>query len=360
MAEEKKMQDIIADTYDEMQNAVEEPEVEVVAATEEVTDEEVEISAEATTEVTETDETNEVTAQSEQAEEVDDTPIYDKPAPERWTADMKETYDKLPPEARKMMVEDVFVPMQRQYTETTMNLSKMKEKVKPLLSIMEDYSGEFEKAGANPVEAIRRQAAWANHFLKVGVEQGVEDMRKEFGVGGGGNGQAQDEYLTPVERQLKSESNETRQMLNELRRERDQSAQRTTEDGRQARVQQVQKDLKSFIDEQKDGKPLHPHVEKVAPQIAGILKGGLVTQTDEYGQPVPFRTQMEQAYRMAVDMNPATRPAGGASRQRQVEKAKAAQDVSVVTTETSSGQNLPPVSLSQAIDDAYDKLAGRH
>ena len=365
MAEGKSLQDVIADQFDELEAKPEEAETTVVQSAETTVEddgnEEMEVSQETGEEVTETDETEQVEAQTDATDEIDEDPEYDEPAPERWTADMKEAYQKLPPDARKLMVENVFKPMQRQYTETTMNLSKMKEKVAPLLSIMEDYSGEFEKAGANPVDAIRRQAAWANHFLKVGVDQGVRDMQREFGVDSSAdNGQAKDEYLTPVERQLKSESSETRQMVNEMRQERQQRAEQTQNNNQQERYNQVKSNLNEFINEQKDGKPAHPHVEKVAPQIAGILKSGLVTQTDEYGQPVPFRAQMEQAYRMACDLNPATRPVRSTNRQRQVDRAKAAQDVSVVTTETSNGTKPAPVNLTQAIDDAYDQLAGRH
>ena len=363
MAEEKSTQDIIAEQFDVLAAKPEEGEAVVVEKADATVEddnnvEEVEVQAETGEEAIEAAETNQVSEEGSETTEIDDDPIYDKPAPDRWTASMKETYEKLPPEAKKMMVEDVFIPMQQKYTETTMSLSKMKEKVAPLLEIMEDYSGDFEKAGANPVEAIRRQAAWATHFLKVGVEQGVKDMQQTFGVDvGAASGQVQDEYLTPVERQLKSESIETRNMVKKLLDERQNMTKEQQDQVNRQRMMQVQKDLREFINEQKDGKPLHPNVEKVAPQIVGILKGGLVTQVDEYGEPVPFRTQMEKAYRMACDLNPATRPArGNANRQRQVDKAKAARDVSVVTTESSATKSAP-MTISQAIDAAYDKLA---
>jgi len=356
----KHMEDILSDQFDKLSEdaAPEKEEIESV--------EEVEVQAEAVEEVTETDEAEEVEAQSsedksEVEQEADDTPEpeYSEPAPERWTPEMKATYDELPPKARQMMVENVFKPMQRQYTESTTTLSKMKEKVAPLLQIMDDYGSDFERAGANPVDAIRKQAAWAQHFLKVGVEQGVMDMQKEFGVGAK-TGQVQEEYLTPTERALKAEVGDLRTILTEQQQNAQQGEEQQLEEQRQSYVQKVHGELRSFIDEQKDGKPLHPHVEAVAPQIAGIIRGGLVTQSDEYGQPVPIKAQIAQAYRMACSMNPKFRSAGMTSKdKRQVEKVKAAQDVNVVTTMPSGKpSNVPHLSVSDAVEATYAKLAG--
>lgn len=347
------MEDVISAEFDKLAEEETAPETEEIESGEEV-----EVQAETSEEATETDETHEVEAQEGEAE-VDPEPEYDEPAPVRWSAEMKATYEKLPPEARKLMVEDVYKPMQRQYTETTTDLSKMKEKVAPLLQIMEDYGSDFERAGANPVDAIRRQAAWAQHFLKVGVDQGVRDMQEQFGIKGA-EGQAETEYLTPTERKLKAEVEDMKQTLQRNEQQTVQQTEAAQQEQYQRHVQRVHGELKSFIDEQKDGKPLHPHVEAVAPQIAGIIRGGLVTRVDDYGQPVPIKAQIAQAYRMACDMNPSIRSAKLTGKdKRQVEKVKAAQDVNVVTTMPSGKPSeVPTMTVEEAVEATYAKLAG--
>ncbi len=350
--EVKHMEDIISAEFDKL---AEDPAPEEKETT---SGEEVEVQEETSEEITEEHEAEEVKAQADE-EEVEEEPEYDEPAPARWSEEMKATYEELPPAARKLMVENIYKPMQRQYTETTTDLSKMKDKVAPLLQIMDDYGSDFERAGANPVDAIRRQAAWAQHFLKVGVEQGVEDMRKQFGIKGA-DGQAETEYLTPTERKLKAEVEDMKSILQRNEQESVQQTEQQQQEQYRAHIQQVHGELKSFIDEQKDGKPAHPYVEKVAPQIAGIIRGGLVTRVDDYGQPVPIKAQIAQAYRMACDMNPSIRSAKLTGKDaRQVEKVKAAQDVNVVTTMPSGKPSgVPTMTVEQAVNAAYDKLAG--
>lgn len=363
MSEEKKVQleDVISEQFDKLAEDPAPEEKETISG------EEVALQEEASEEITETDEANEVETETSETEvtaeeaeaNADVEPEYDEPAPARWSEEMKATYEELPPAARKLMVENIYKPMQRQYTETTTDLSKMKEKVAPLLQIMEDYGGDFERAGTNPVDAIRRQAAWAQHFLKVGVDQGVRDMQQQFGVKSD-DGQAETEYLTPTERKLKAEVEGMKQTLQKREQQTEEQSRAQQQEQYQHHVQKVHGELKSFIDEQKDGKPAHPYVEKVAPQIAGIIRGGLVTRVDDYGQPVPIKAQIAQAYRMACDMNPSIRSAKLTGKDaRQVEKVKAAQDVNVVTTMPSGKPSgVPTMTVEQAVNAAYDKLAG--
>lgn len=362
MSEKKKhTEDILSEVFDQMAaepDPVEEAPVEL-AATEEIEDgTEVEVSAEAGEKDTEQNDTEEVKAEATEEVTAEDEPDYDEPAPERWSAEMKETYAELPPKAKKMMVENVFKPMQRQYTETTTALSQANEKVKPLLEIMEQYGSDFEQAGANPVDAIKRQAAWANHFLKVGVEQGVLDMQQSFGIEPNQSGQAQETYLTPAERQIKAEVAGLKQTIQAQQSD---AEKRKWDQAQQARYQAIHGELAEFINEQKDGKPAHPYVEKVAPQIAELMKSNLVIRTDEYGQPIPLKAQFAQAYTMACNMNPSIRSASVNSiKQRQVEKAKAAQDVSVVTTMPSGNPSrVSQVTISDAVENAYAQLSGR-
>jgi hypothetical protein len=359
---EQHLQDVLGDTFDKMvaeDSVTDEP--EVVEATAEIEDvAEVEISEEETEETVEVDETEEVAAQSDEGEEevVEEEPVYDEPAPERWSPEMKDSYEALPPEAKQMMLDGVFKPMQRQYTETTTELAQMKQQIAPLLETMEQYSGDFERAGMTPAEGIKRQAAWASHFLKVGNEQGMRDMAESFGVKGVDSGQDRDEYMTPTERRQQTQIDGLQNTINNQTT----SAQEQRQiNAQNARVGQARNEIQSFANEQKDGKPAHPFIEQVAPQIAGILRGGLVTRTDEYGQQVPFKSQIAQAYKMACDMNPKIRTASNTgSKKRQVARAKAAQDVGVVATVPAGDvSGMSSKSLAGNIEDNYDILDKR-
>lgn len=302
----------------------------------------------------ETDEPEQIQAEAESAEESG----YKEPAPERWPDDLKNYYNKLDPQGRELLMEKIYKPMQRTYTESTQQISQARKAIEPMLETMKQYRGDFEKSGANPVELFRTQMAWAAHFARVGPEQGIHDMREAYGMSETGtNGQGAEQYLTPMERQMKAELAGIKQQLGQT------SQQFQSQQEQQAQTQQaeyingVRSELQSFINEQKDGKPAHPHVEKVAPAIAGIIRGGLVQSTDEYGQPVPIKAQMKQAYELACRMDPSIRTARSTG--RQVTKVKNVQDADVVANNPAGQSDVPHLTVSQQLEEEYDKLAGR-
>jgi hypothetical protein len=127
----------------------------------------------------------------------------------------------------------------------------------------------------------------------------------------------------------------------------------------QQRYQEVQSGLIDFINEQKDGKPAHPHIETVAPQITGLLRGGLIPATNEYGQAVPVRDQLAAAYKMACDMNPSIKTASGRSNQRQVAKVKAAEGVGVVAKSPASQTRQREGNISDDLSATFDSLSRR-
>ena len=359
--ESENLSDAIADQYDALEaesSGMEETETEITE------DAEVEVSAEEAEETTEELETEQVEEQvtedtdlEEQQEVIaEEEPEYNEPPPERWTQDMRDIYSKLPPDAREMMVENVYKPMQREYTKSTTELSNMRKGLEPLMQMMEQHRGAFERSGMSMQEAIQRQTAWAAHFLDVGAEQGLKDMSASYGFGERDDSNG-DEYMTPVERQLKQQQDRIEQRLNQQDQASEKRTQTETEEGMQRRYQEAQRSLHQFANEQKDGKLVHPHVEKVAPQIAGLLKSGLVTQVDDYGQPVPFDIQLTQAYKMACDMNPSIKTVAASKlNKRQVERAKTAQSVDVVTTLPSGEASVADVPIGQSIEEIYDKL----
>ena len=342
----------VAELYDKM------------AAEDEVEDVDEEV-AETETE----EEVEEVTAEAEDAAEEDqppqeediepeDTVEWDEPAPERWPAELKEVYNELPPEARQAMLEGIYKPMQRQYGQTTQELAQMRKQVEPMLEAMTQYRNDFERMGVDPAHAFRTQMAWAAHLAKVGPEQGLKDMSAAYGLDTQPQGQEEEQYLTPVERSMQSKIDELSRQVQGVGQTQHQATELAQAQAYQARYNDVQTGMQSFINEQKDGKPAHPHVERVAPAIAGLIRGGMVNQTDDYGQPVPVRDQLAQAYKMACDLDPSIRSASGTSG-RQVQRAKSAQKVGVVANEPVGEADVPALSVAEQLDAEYDRLSRR-
>ena len=364
-AEDATLEQALGEAFDAMEDGAEE-----ITDTEEDFDEEAEVSeegAEETTEEVSEDADEESDEQDEGSEEVSEElkeeiqdaadSDYNEPAPERWPADMKEVYNSLPPPARKAMLEGIYKPMQASYTRSTQELAEMRKTLNPMLETVNQYRNEFQRMGVNPQEAFQRQIAWAAHFAKVGPEQGIKDMQAAYGLGQQAQGQQEEEYLTPVERAMKAKLDALEQQVQQggqyLQKQQAEQQQQL----QQRRYAEVQGGLQDFINEQKDGKPAHPHIEKVAPAIAGLIRGGLVSQTNEYGQPIPVRDQLSRAYKLACDMDPSIRQATTADRSGQVRKAKAAGSVGVVAKSRSEPSDVSGRSLAEELEEAYDKMA---
>ena len=322
---------------------------------EEHDDAQVEVSEEVHEEGTETDEREEEPEVTEAAEAagVDD---YNEPAPERWPSDIKDVYNGLPPAARKAMLEGVYKPMQAKYTQTTQDLAQQRKQLDPMLQTLEQHSEEFKQAGINPVEAFNRQMAWSAHFAKVGPEQGAKDLAKAYGQAGGQHEDKSQVYMTPVEKAQQAEIDRLKRAVQGQQQNAQQQEEYAQQQAFYAQQNQVRSSITRFASETKDGQPIHPHVEKVSAQMAGLIRGGLVDRTDTYGQPVPYEQQLGQAYKLACDMDPSIRSARTSkSRKEQVEKVRrASRDVVSKTPGHDDIQDDGP--LSDTISDLYDRL----
>lgn len=339
--EDNSLEDALAVEFDRLESEEE--------TTEELS-EEVETTAEEAPEV----EATETVAEEAVAEE---TAEWNEPAGERWPDELKEAYNQLPPEMQQVMMEKVYKPMQRTYTQSTQELSQLKKGLDPMIQSLQQYQNDFDRMGVDPVEAFRTQVAWAAHIARVGPQQGVADMQAAYGQTSMPAGQEVEEYLTPVERSMKAELDTLKQQIGQTSQTQQSWQEQQTHQQNAAYVNGVKSELQSFISEQNDGQPAHPHIEKVAPAIAGILRGGLVNRTDEYGQPTSIRDQMNQAYDMAcrLDSSISTAP----TNTRQVARAKAAQDAEVVTSVPGGEEVAPKLSVSDYLEEEYDRLSHR-
>lgn len=344
----ESLEDVISQTFDEMESEESEEIEEIEAEAEEA---DVEVEEEAADEEVEEGVTEELKEEIEDAAESD----YQEPAPDRWPDEIKEVYNSLPPEARKAMLEGVYKPMQRSYTTATQEMAQMRQEIQPVLETMNQFRQDFERAGVNPMDAFKSQLAWAAHFQRVGAEQGMSDMRAAYGLEGQSRQGQGSEYLTPTERSFKQQIDALQQQLHG---QQSQTMQQQQQQQINAQRQEIQSVIQNFVNEKaEDGSPKHPHVDKVASNIAGIIRGGLINKADEYGNPVPIKDQMAQAYKMACDLDPSIRtPSVGA---RQARRAKAAQKVSVVTKHPAGKPESDELDMSSFIEKTYDELAGR-
>jgi hypothetical protein len=363
--QEAKLSDALAEEFERMESEGEgETEEEVDESVSEEVDEEVASETDEEGEPEEAEEgedeplTEEETQEQEMAEAEDSG--YTEPAPERWPNEIKEVYNSLPPEARKAMLEGIYKPMQASYTRTTQELAQERKRIEPVQEILEQYRNDFERMGVEPTEALRRQMAWASHFARVGSEQGLRDMAAAYGHDNTQvTGQQEEEYLTPMERAMKTRLDTLEQTFTQQQQSQAQQAEAQQQAMMQQRYNEVQQGLQDFISEQKDGKPAHPHIETVAPQISGLLRGGLIPASDEYGQPIPVRDQLATAYQMACNMNPALRTASGRSNQRQVARARSAESVGVVAKSPASQTSVREGSISDDLSATFDSLSRR-
>lgn len=338
------LEESLGDAYDTMDTSDE--------SSEHFEDQDIEEHEVEVIEETETVEASEDETVDEILEEAD----YNEPAPERWPEDIRSAYDALPPAGKKAMLEGIYKPMQKTYTQNTQALSQQKKALEPMLQTLERHSQEFQDAGINPAEAFNRQMAWSAHFAKVGPEQGAKDLAAAYGQGTGQQTDDKSVYMTPVEKAQQTEIDGLKGDLNTLRgneQQRNESAQKRSVE---ARAQTVRDSIATFANEMRDGQPVHPHVVKLGPQMAGLIRGGLVSRTDEYGQPVPYGQQLGQAYKIACDMDPNIRGARQTqSRRKQVAKVTAASR-DVVSKSSGNEVVVDDRPLSDSIGDLYDRL----
>jgi hypothetical protein len=126
------------------------------------------------------------------------------------------------------------------------------------------------------------------------------------------------------------------------------------------RVAEVQTGLQTFTNEtREDGTPAHPHVEALAPVIAGLIREKQVSDTDMYGRPIHPYHQITAAYNMAMGLAQKVNGTSPQSQPGQVARAKLAQSVGVVTKLPPGKAGPSGKSIDEDIGNLYDNLARR-
>ena len=340
------LEEALSDSFDEMSASESDETVFEDNSIEEHQDAEVEVSAEGG------EETPETTEEEVEQEEVVD---YNEAAPERWPEEIRSKYDALPADMKKVFMEELYKPMQRSFTEKTTDLAQTRKQLEPMMKTLENHQNEFQKAGINPVEAFNRQMAWSAHFAKVGPKQGAIDLAAAYGQDTGQQDNS-NVYLTPVEKAQQERIDRLEQGMQTREQQDEARQQQASNEAVNQQQQEVRGSITEFANEVRDGKPLHPHVEKVSAQMAGLIRGGLVHRTNEYGQPVPYIQQLGQAYQLACEMDPSIRGARDTKTRQEQVKSVTAASREVVSKTPGSDVEVQSKNLSDDISDLYDRL----
>jgi hypothetical protein len=93
--------------------------------------------------------------------------------------------------------------------------------------------------------------------------------------------------------------------------------------------------------------------------MAGLIRGGLVDRTNEYGQPIPYDQQLGQAYQMACEMDSSLR--GAKTRQTRRKQVKLATNANRNVASKTAGvgaddkvEDIRP--MADSLSDLYDRL----
>ena len=359
-AEEVSLSDALETSYDEMSADDDRNEDEHFEdnSIEEHEDAQVEVSAEGAQEDDPGQQAEGAEADQvvEAAAEITD---FNEAAPERWPDEYKDYYNKLDAQGKEIFLDKMFKPMQRKFTDATQDLAAQRKALDPMMQTLQQHSQTFQQAGINPVEAFNRQMAWASHFAEVGPVKGAQDLAKAYGQAAGQHeeqGSAEQAYMTPVEKAQQARLDKLEANQQSLVQQDQQRQQRQQQSIQQQRQQTVMQSIDAFANEARDGQPVHPHMERVRGQMAGLIRGGLVERVDEYGQPVPFNQQLGQAYQLACEMDPSIRQARDTrTRKQQVAKVSAA-NREVVSKTSGNDTVVDERPLSDSLNDLYDRL----
>ena len=354
----EKLGDMISDTFDTMEAESTDEVEEVELSSDNETETEVEVEEETEVEEVEaSSEEEEIDTLNDEVQQAADSD-YNEPAPERWEQDIKDYYNGLDPKGKEIFLDRMVKPMQRSLGKASQEVADMRKDIQPVLDTMSQYRADFERMGVNPIEAFNTQMAWVKYIQDVGAEKGLAEMAKAYGVKGNAKPAGQENaYLTPTERAQQGKIDQLQNTVDGMQKTNQQNTDNAAQQTVERQQNEIKENLTTFINEKTDdGKPLHPHMEKVASNVAGIIRGGMIAKTDDFGQPVSISDQLAQAYTMACELDPSIRTPRTSA--RQAARIKTTQKAQVVTKtpagRVSAKDDIP---ISKFIENTYDKMA---
>lgn len=210
----------------------------------------------------ETEAEAEVETEGEEAEPVGVT------APEHWSAEDRDLFSKLPPEAQSVLL-NKDKEWQRGY-------QQVKESTKDWETLFEPYKQRLDYMGMTPQQAVRQLLA-AQQMLDSNPLQGIQQLAQSYGVDLRQlyASKPDDEYVDPEVKRIREELQQTRSYIENQARQ-----------AQMQNVQTIQQQITAFKSAKDEaGNPAHPHFDSVRHLMAPLVQQG---------------KSLEEAYREAV------------------------------------------------------------
>jgi hypothetical protein len=293
---------------------------------------------------------------SEASDEPVEAPVAEvlPDAPVTWRQEWKDAFNSITdPKMRNVFV-DMNKQMNAAFTKSMMEAARVRKDNQRVAEVVTPHIERLQRAGISPDVAIARALGWDAHMQKDPV-QGWLDYGKAMGIDTDQvMQQASQEqmYLTPQERAIQQSAQQQQQELQRMRQEWNQyqqTQQQAEWRNRQANAYQM---LDQFMNaKDSSGRPLHPYIEHVAPQMTDFIQKNAAPD-------------LESAYQMALAVRPDVRAA--LQQSRQAGQVKAAKGKAERVRKASSsgivgkGSGKPakaPRSIEQIASAAYDKIA---
>ena len=277
--------------------------------------------------------------QVEESDEQDDGPDLIA-APDHWAAEERERFEAIAdPEARRMVL-DARTSIERGYNRKFQEIAEERRQLSEWDSVFTPVDEKLKLAGVNRVQAVQRLLA-AQEMLERNPQQGIAYLAQQYGVD-----TTQPVQGEPADPQIASLQSEVFGLKSAIQQEREAKQREAV-----SAVERQIDEFRSAVGD--DGKPLHPHFEKVQAVMARLAD-------------VNPDADLPTLYEQAVYADPATRAEVLAAEQRarqaeadKAAKAKAAKAKKAVTPkgEAAGKAVAKGADMRESMALAYDRIA---
>jgi hypothetical protein len=303
----------------------------------------------------------EIEASDEETEEVEEPEASDDPqlAPHTWSEEWKGDFNALDPAGQKLMLK-VNGEFNKAFTQNMTQLAGVRREQEGIKNAVQPHSDWLQRAGLTPEIALQRALGWERHIMANPVQGAIEFLQARGVDLGQVTQQLQppenEQYLTPSERQQRSEMNQTGQALQQVTQRLDHMQNSQQNAWQQQTYDHYQNVLGNFIQATDDaGSLTHPYMEHVANDMTEM-----VYAARQRGE----EPNLERIYEDAVWKNPTTREAQlknwqtnqAQKNQQSVAKARKASG-SIVSKSSSGTTKNAPRTAEQNVAAAWEQNA---
>lgn len=265
--------------------------------------------------------------------------------PSDFTAEEKEAFSKLTPEAKALLASYSNRSHQSR-TKVATELDQIKKAYEPLADTLKRYDPLFNATGQRSQEVVGNLLQYYHALVAgdAGVKRNVlERIANDFQIDLTRPDNTEQEFIDPEIKSLKEQNAEIMRELNSFK-------QNTAETS----MSRAQEQVDAFRDAKDEkGNPRHPHFGKLEQSMISLISGGLAKSLDE-------------AYAKAKMLDPEITEAETKAKAeaRRLADAKAASDAKRAAEANRKGANAParkngpPPSDKELVTETYDELHG--